>query len=338
MSEKVMLFFEDVDDPSRESVDRRKKEFVALKSRIPIGEDYDSVKSKLKDFDPMKMECTSYTEYELSPLIARPDGRFQADCSFIVVSCFCGPDDPELCCRMYFDQRKKLLSIEYLEVSFVSYKQVRHLYDQEDYPAAYRLANEAHHTNPDLKWPMHILPWLLIHLMKANARAYSQRKFLSLLEEFKALGIPEDNKKLWGAVAWPIRDIVKDSIAMQWFTPEFGDELFTAIWVMPFDRPSESYSSLMKEFVRLGGLWPRLPEFIEWWGFDSFTNFDYRRYPENGALESLVEKVMTAYLVSLHRGGERRHPSEAFYKALDNLALRSKEQADRINKILSYRI
>ena len=29
MSKKVMLFFEDVEDPSRESVDRRKKEFVA---------------------------------------------------------------------------------------------------------------------------------------------------------------------------------------------------------------------------------------------------------------------------------------------------------------------
>ena len=183
---------------------------------------------------------------------------------------------------------------------------------------------------------MRILPWLLIHLMKANARAYSQRKFFSLLEEFKALGIPEDNKKLWGAVAWPIRDIVKDSIAMQWFTPEFGDELFTAIWVMPFDRPSESYSSLMKEFVRLGGLWPQLSEFIEWWGFDSFTNFDYRRYPENGALESLVEKVMTAYLVSLHRDGEGRQPSEAFYKALDNLELRSKEQADKVHKIMKF--
>ena len=123
---------------------------------------------------------------------------------------------------------------------------------------------------------------------------------------------------------------------MQWFTPQFGDELFAAIKDIPFDKPSEAYSAMGKAFIRLGGLWHRLSEFIEWWGFDNFTDFDYRRYPEDGVLESLAEKVYSAYLVALHRDEEQREPSQAFFDGLDNLAFRCKEQADKVYRIMKY--
>lgn len=218
----------------------------------------------------------------------------------------------------------------------MSYKQVKYFQDLEDYAAAYKIAYENWEDNPSLKWPKNAIAWLLIRMMKANARAYAQNKFLQQLEEFYNLGIPEDEKKLWGAVAWPVRDIVNDSVRMQWFTPEFGDRLFDIIRKFPFDKPSESYSAMGKAFVQLGSLWPYLTEFIEWWGFDSFTDFDYRRYPENGRLESLVEKVYSEYIMALHRRGNGRQPSEAFFDGLDHLALHSKEQADNIYKVLSY--
>ena len=137
-------------------------------------------------------------------------------------------------------------------------------------------------------------------------------------------------------MAWPVRDIINDSVQMQWFTPEFGDRLFEVIRKLPFDKPSDSYSAMGKAFVRLGSLWPQLTEFIEWWGFDNFTDFDYRRYPEDGRLESLVEKVYSEYLISLHRKGNGGQPSKAFFDGLNHLALRSKEQADKIYKIISY--
>jgi hypothetical protein len=218
----------------------------------------------------------------------------------------------------------------------MSYKQVKYFQDLEDYAAAYKIACADWEANPGLKWPKNAIAWLLIRMMKANARAYAQNKFLQQLEEFYNLGIPEDEKKLWGAVAWPVRDIINDSVQMQWFTPEFGDRLFDVIRKFPFDKPSDSYSAMGKAFVRLGSLWPQLTEFIEWWGFDNFTDFDYRRYPEDGRLESLVEKVYSAYLISLHRKGNGRQPSKAFFDGLDHLALRSKEQADRVYKILNY--
>ena len=218
----------------------------------------------------------------------------------------------------------------------MSYKQMKYFQDLGDYVAAYKIARADWDANPNLHWPKNAIAWLLIRMMKTNARAFAQQRFLLQLEEFRNLGLPEADKKLWGAVAWPIRDIVKDSFEMQWFTPEFGDNLFDAMRAMPFHKPSESYSAMVKAFIKLAGLWPQLPNFIEWWGLDNFTDYDYRRYPENGVLESLVEKVMTAYLLSLQHSDEGRQPSPSFCQALNTLAFRSQEQADKIYKIMTF--
>ncbi len=217
----------------------------------------------------------------------------------------------------------------------MSYQQVKYFQDLEDYAAAYKIARADWTANPSLKWPKTSIAWLLIRMMKNNARAYAQQQFLSQLEEFYNLGIPEGEKKLWGAVTWPVRDIINDSFQMQWFTPEFGDKLFDIIRFFPLVKPSDAYSALVKAFIQLGSLWPRLVEFIEWWGFDNFTDFDYRRYPESGRLESLVEKVFGAYLVALYREERKREPAKTFFEGLDHLALRSQEQADKIYDILT---
>lgn len=174
----------------------------------------------------------------------------------------------------------------------MSYKQVKYFQDLEDYAAAYKIARADWEANPSLKWPKNTIAWLLIRMMKINARAYAKNKFFQQLEEFKALGIPTEDKKLWGAVAWPIRDIVQDSWKMQWFTPQFGDELFDIIKDLPFHKPSESYSAMLAAFIELGALWPGLDEFIEWWGLENLTPFDYRRYPHRNELVSLADKVL----------------------------------------------
>ena len=217
----------------------------------------------------------------------------------------------------------------------MSYQQVKYFQDLEDYAAAYKIARADWTANPGLKWPKTSIAWLLIRMMKNNARAYAQQQFLSQLEEFYNLGIPEGEKKLWGAVTWPVRDIINDSLQMQWFTPEFGDKLFDIIRFFPLVKPSDAYSALVKAFIQLGSLWPRLVEFIEWWGFDNFTDFDYRRYPESRRLESLVEKVFGAYLIALYREERKREPAKTFFEGLDHLALRSQEQADKIYDILT---
>ena len=100
---------------------------------------------------------------------------------------------------------------------------VKYFQDLEDYAAAYKIARDDWAANPSLKWPKTSIAWLLIRMMKYNARAHTQQQFLSQLEEFHNLGILADEKKLWSAVAWPVRDIINDSFQMQWFTPEFGD-------------------------------------------------------------------------------------------------------------------
>lgn len=212
----------------------------------------------------------------------------------------------------------------------MSYKQMKYYQELGDFEAAYKVARADWEADASLRWPRNSIAWLLIRMMKGNARAYGQRKFLLQLGELKRLGIPKTDKRLWGAAAWPIRDIVEDSLRMQWFTPAFGDALFLAIRELPFERPKDSYSALLKAFVALGGLWPRLAEFIDWWDFGNLLPMDFRRYPENGRLVSLAEKAMTEYLAALRREGEGRQPSIAFMDGLNRLASCSQEQAERI--------
>lgn len=216
----------------------------------------------------------------------------------------------------------------------MSYKKVKYYQCLEDYAAAYKIARADWAANPSLKWPKTSIAWLLIRMMKYNARAHTQQQFLSQLKEFYNLDIQKDEKKLWSAVAWPVRDIINDSFQMQWFTPEFGDKLFGIIRFFPFYKPSDAYSALVKSFIQLGSMWPHMVEFVEWWGFDNFTDFDYRRYPENGRLESLAERVFGAYLIALQQEERKQEPAKTFFDGLDHLALRSQEQADKIYEIL----
>ena len=78
---------------------------------------------------------------------------------------------------------------------------MKYFQDLEDYSAAYKIARADWDANPNLLWPKNTIAWLLIKMMKANARAYARNKFIQLLEEFKELDVPQDDKKLWGAVA-----------------------------------------------------------------------------------------------------------------------------------------
>ncbi len=190
-----------------------------------------------------------------------------------------------------------------------------------DYAAAIRTARDDWQADTTLQWPRETIAWLLIKMMKGDANAYSKHRFVQEMLDFKALDIPKDNHKLWGAIAWPIRDILEDSMRMEWFTPQLGDELFDIMRVFPFDRPSESYSALAKAFAAVGAKWPRLAEMLEWWGLENLTAYDYRRYPENGKLTSTAEKVLTAYMTGLHRYGDGK-PSEGFYEAMKRIELR----------------
>ena len=212
------------------------------------------------------------------------------------------------------------------------YRQVKYYQEIGDFEAAYRIARKVWTENPTLTWPKSTLAWLIVRMLKVYAHAYSQERFFELLKELDGMGVPQEDRKLWGAALWPIRDMARDSLEMQWFTPQLGDRLFEAVKDFPTEKPSEAYSALISEFIRLGSLWPRLAEFIEWWGFENFTEFDYRRYPEKGRQMSLAEKVMEAYLRATKREG--RELSETFLEGLRELERRDRRQAEEIYSII----
>ena len=60
----------------------------------------------------------------------------------------------------------------------MSYKQMKYFQDLGDYSAAYKIARADWETDPSLKWPKESIAWLLIKMMKFNARALSKDAFI----------------------------------------------------------------------------------------------------------------------------------------------------------------
>ena len=115
MSNEKVNVFEFFDDPNSFLAGRWKREYEMVKAHVRIGDDYFSVKSRIESqLNFFKHYCTSYTDYELSSPTIMPDGTYYVDCAFVEVDCLCGPDDPQLFCRLYFDSEQKLRSIDKL--------------------------------------------------------------------------------------------------------------------------------------------------------------------------------------------------------------------------------
>ncbi|MCR4829266.1 MAG: hypothetical protein K5864_07385 [Bacteroidales bacterium] len=164
-----------------------------------------------------------------------------------------------------------------------------------DYQSAYALARADWELCPSSVRATSTLAWEIIAVLKISTHVYSRDIFLERLQEFGSIGIADSNKRLWGAVVYPIRDMLADSLEMQWFTADLGDRLFAIIHNFPFEKPSDAYSMLLRSFMSVGGLWPQLAVFMEWWGLENFSSFDKRRYPVKGELISFEEQAMREY-------------------------------------------
>lgn len=181
----------------------------------------------------------------------------------------------------------------------MSYKQVKYYQEMGDFVVAYNIAKKDWECSPDSKRTKDTLAWANVRLMKSFARAYGKHRFMMCLDELTTIGVNDNDEKLWGAVAYAVRDIVADSFRMQWFSEDFGDTIFDVIMPLPLPKPSDSYSAMLGAFIELGALWPRLADFIDWWDRANFTPFDKRRYPLNGRLVSFEERVEEAYKKAL---------------------------------------
>jgi len=192
---------------------------------------------------------------------------------------------------------------------------------------AYNLAKKELNSDPDNIWNKRSMAWVLIMYLKQYAYSSENQKFLQTLSEFKDLKMPYneneamifDNLKCW--IAKFLSQLTKEDNP----DTDLFEEFWEYIKEIPYPKPSEMHSSILRFFLKLKDKWNKIEDFLDWWDFNHFRKEDYEPLVmEERTVMPLVEQAYLALAKSIIKG-ESKNPLE--YKETIN-----QEKLDRVLK------
>ena len=150
-------------------------------------------------------------------------------------------------------------------------------------------------------WNIRSISWVYYEFVKSNASVLNYEPFLSYIQKIMDLEIEGDDAiMLHENIAFQIGKMVYAVYKEQEVDFNKIDTLFAISKNLIIGKPSKSNSSLIKAFLKGGKSWPKLIDFIDFFGFDSFQESDFQPEEYNGrAISSTVEKYYNAYSKNL---------------------------------------
>jgi len=194
----------------------------------------------------------------------------------------------------------------------MSFKEVNKLRKDGQLDEAYKMAQEDLESEPVNIWNKRGMSWVLIMYLKQYAHSGEHQNFLQTLQEFRDLQMPGDgsedmifeNLKYW--VTKFLSAISKEE------SPDVDlfEEFWEIIKEIPYPKPSEMHSSILKFFLKIKKSWDRMEEFLEVWDFKNFRDQDYE-YEDTGkvTINPLVERAYMA-MSKLILAGSKNNPLE----------------------------
>jgi tetratricopeptide (TPR) repeat protein len=190
----------------------------------------------------------------------------------------------------------------------MSFKEVNKLRKNGQLEEAYKMSQQDLESEPDNIWNKKGMSWVLIMYLKQYAHSDEHQKFLQTLQEFRDLQMPGDgtedmifeNLKYW--VTKFLSTISKEE------SPDVDlfEEFWEIIKEIPYPKPSEMHSSILKFFLKIKKSWDRMEEFLEWWDFSNFRDSDYEyEETEKVTIMPLVERAYLALSRSVLVGGKK---------------------------------
>ena len=209
----------------------------------------------------------------------------------------------------------------------MSFPEVNKLRKAGQIEEAYNLAQKELNSDPDNIWKKRSMAWVLIMYLKQYTYSSENQKFLQTLSEFKDLKMPYnedeamifDNLKCW--IAKFLSQLAKEDNPD---TDNF-EEFWEYIKEIPYPKPSEMHSSILRFFLKLKDKWNKIEDFLDWWDFNHFRKEDYEPLVmEERTIMPLIEQAYLALAKSILKG-ESKNPLE--YKKTIN-----QEKLDRVLK------
>ena len=186
----------------------------------------------------------------------------------------------------------------------MSSKRVTELRKAGDLEEAYQLAQSLLKSEPENIWNKRAMSWVCFDKLKKANLENNHNLFFDVLENIPSLNIPEDEDMFWDNFRWQVGKFVislkADDTSM---INRILNKVFDCIRNLISQSTSESYSFLLKSFLKHGIEWNSILDFLDWWDLKFFAERDFESETYNDKkLPSLVERYINAYSKKLLEG------------------------------------
>lgn len=191
---------------------------------------------------------------------------------------------------------------------------------------ALKMAQKEFEAMPTDEWAKRNLAWVYDNYCKKYAEEGNYQAFYDTVCVLIDLGVNQSEAMLINSMGWRFRSMLNsvDKIENTDERTRVLDGLFELVRQFNFAKPSDTYSVLLKAFLKYKDIWSSFKEFCEWWGFDNFRQEDYMcEMLPAGRKESfsLVERAYMAYAKNLLKGNPMDTEAiSAFVPKLESLA------------------
>jgi len=150
-------------------------------------------------------------------------------------------------------------------------------------------------------WNKRSISWVYYAYLKNNTSVSNYGSFLSYIQKIFDLGIEGDEAVMLNEnVAIQLGKVVYSIYKEREVDFNKIDQLFEMSKKIVNGKPSKANSFLIKAFLKGGKTWPKLIDFIDFFGFESFQESDFNSEEFEGkAISSTVEKYYNAYAKKL---------------------------------------
>ena len=186
----------------------------------------------------------------------------------------------------------------------MSFKEVKELRKEGKLQEALAMANADLEHQPDNIWNKRSMGWVIYDFAK---EASSKNDFDALkqnIEKLISLNLPEDEKMLYSNFVWPIAKYLFHIGSKEDYNRQEVTTLFNLCQSIPFEKPSDNYSILLKSFLKFSHTWSSFKEFVHWWDLKNLRPEDYLKetLPNGKTVMALAEQLYIAYARKLLEG------------------------------------
>ncbi len=171
----------------------------------------------------------------------------------------------------------------------MSFKEVNSLRKSGDLEEAFQMATADLQEEPENIWAIRAIGWVYYEFSKKAVENDDKADFLNHLEKIKILKLPPGETMLADSLAWQIGKLLYRNR----INPSHLDRLFKLIKDLPFSKPKEQYSFMIKAFGKYALEWDGFLDFVEWWDLSNFQDADYVEFvtEKGNKIPSTVESV-----------------------------------------------